>query len=99
LFYYKKPQKSGRAIFFVFGTALTVVLDRLMEVNVKEKTENSILDGIIVVALPFANELIVPNESAEMKKFNLTRDQFACHKYLQVYKYYAKLFYPVRLQS
>jgi len=49
LYYYRvKANPKGRIIFFVFGSAVPVVLDRLLEVN---KTPGS-LSSVYVVALP-----------------------------------------------
>jgi len=93
LWYYKQPQKNnqkGKIVFLCFGSSLIVTMKRLDEVN------GGKLDNITVIGMPFENEMNVPPESPEPRKYNITRDQYSYRKFLDHYQQYSSLFLALK---
>jgi len=62
LYYYRqKTSSKNRAIYCAFGSALSVVIDRLMEVNTLPGT----LNHVVIIALPFGVKAFTTDLSAK----------------------------------
>jgi len=80
LFYYVQPQSKlsredsldeGRVLFFVFQQSVPIVIERLLEANVKNV--NNIMEKIVVIAIPFDDETNIHGDAMELKKLKVTR--------------------------